>query len=283
MDASSGAGSDRTQALLVDAHVHIYDCFDLDGLFDAATRNFARAARSLGLADASREGMLLLTETAHDHAFDALAAGGLRPRRWKVAKTAEPAVLRLSLDGQPPLWLVAGRQIATREDLEVLALGTTERFPDGEPIGVSLAASERAAAMTALPWGFGKWWGPRGGIIRQIMTAPRERPLYSGDNGGRLAWSLRPQLLRLGERAGLKILPGTDPLPFAGQESRVGGFGMLIPDWDPAGRPLEQLVARLAQLPESPREFGGLTGVSAFVRLQIAMQLRKRRRGRAAA
>jgi hypothetical protein len=278
MDVSKMADSSRTRVLLVDAHVHIYDCFDLDALFDAAASNFSRAARRLALADAPREGMLLLTETVHDHAFDALAAGQLKPKRWIVAKTSEPAVLQLSLDGQVPLWLVAGRQIATREDLEVLALGTTERFPDGEPISVSLAASERAAAMTALPWGFGKWWGPRGGIIERIMTAPRDRKLYSGDNGGRLAWSLRPRLLRLGERSGLKILPGTDPLPFPGQESRVGGFGMLVPSWESGGRPLERLVSRLAQSPDSPQEFGGLTGVAAFVKLQIAMQMRKRRR-----
>ena len=272
------AGSSRARVLLVDAHVHIYDCFDLDGLFDAAARNFARAAHRLALADASREGMLLLTETVNDHAFDALAAGERRPNRWRVAKTQEAAVLQLTLEGQPPLWLVAGRQIATKEDLEVLALGTTERFPDGLPISASLSASEQAAAMTALPWGFGKWWGPRGGIIERIMTAKRDRPLYSGDNGGRLAWSSRPRLLRVGERAGLKILPGTDPLPFAGQEARVGAFGMLVPNWEAGGRPLERLVANLAQLPQSPREFGGLTGLPAFVKFQIAMQLRKRRR-----
>jgi hypothetical protein len=272
------AESSSARFLLVDAHVHIYDCFDLDALFNAAARNFARAARGLGLGHAPREGMLLLTETVHDHAFDALARGELRPKLWKVARTAEPAVLQVSLDGQPPLWLVAGRQIATREDLEVLALGTTERFPDGEPISVSLAASEKTAAMTALPWGFGKWWGQRGQIIQAIMTARRDRPLYSGDNGGRLAGSLRPRLLRLGKRVGLKVLPGTDPLPFPGQESRVGGFGMLLPEWESAGRPLERLVARLAQLPDSPQKFGKLTGLPTFIKLQIAMQLRKRKR-----
>jgi hypothetical protein len=272
---------DSKMALLVDAHVHIYDCFDLDALFDAADRNFTRAAQRLGLDGAPREGMLLLTETVNDHAFDAMAAGKLKPKRWRVATTAEPAVLKVTLEGRPPLWMVAGRQIATREDLEVLALGTTARFPDGEPISTSLAASDQSAAMTALPWGFGKWWGQRGGIIERLMTAPRKRPLYGGDNGGRLAWSTRPRLLRLGERVGVKILPGTDPLPFAGQEVRVGGFGMMIPGWKSSDRPLQQLVASLADAPASPVEFGGLTGVSAFVRLQFAMQMRKRRRGSA--
>jgi hypothetical protein len=283
MEKSAMARGGTAQVLLVDAHVHIYDCYDLDLLFDTAVSNFARAASNLGLDGVRRDHMLLLTETANDHYFDALASGECRPQRWRAERTGEPAVLKLVLAGQPSLWLVAGRQIATREDLEILALGTTERFPDGQPMNDSLAAVDRAAAITALPWGFGKWWGSRGVIIDKLMSAQRNRPLYSGDNGGRLGISARPRLLKLGEERGHKVLPGTDPLPFAGQESRVATFGMLIADWNPGGRPLEQLVARLAALPQSPRKFGGLTGLVPFVKLQIAMQMRKRARRGAAA
>jgi hypothetical protein len=52
---------------------------------------------------------------------------------------------------------------------------------------------------------------------------------------------------------------------------------MLLPDWKPTDRPLAQLVERLAAAPANPAEFGKLTGAMQFVRLQIAMQLRKRR------
>jgi len=283
MNASGKASIGRGRVLFVDTHVHIYDVFDLDALFDSAVNNFTRAARAARVAAAPQEGMLLLTETASDHAFDALASGERLPQRWKISAMPEPAVLAVTRPGQIPLWLVAGRQIATEEDLEVLALGTTQRFPDGEPFQVSIAKAERAAALTALPWGFGKWWGPRGVIIEKTMRAPRDRALFLGDNGGRLSLTTRPRLLQLGERSGLKVLPGTDPLPFAGQEFRVGSFGMLLPDWDSCGRPLEQLVARLVGAPASPAEFGGLTGMATFVKLQIAMQLRKRARRSAAA
>ena len=40
-----------TDILLVDAHVHIYDCFDVDKLLDAALRNFNRAAQEMGSDD----------------------------------------------------------------------------------------------------------------------------------------------------------------------------------------------------------------------------------------
>jgi hypothetical protein len=277
MKDSIGSAVSRARVLFVDAHVHIYDVYDLDVLFDSAIANFARAANKTGFASVPREHMLLLTETERDHAFDALASGARVPRVWKVAATQESAVLRVSRDPQTAIWLVAGRQIATREDLEVLALGTTRRFPDKEPIQVSLQASEASAALTALPWGFGKWWGARGGIIEKIMQSPRDQPIFLGDNGGRLSMSTRPRLFAVGERSGLKVLPGTDPLPFRGQESRVGSFGMLLPDWTPGEHPLAQFVERLQRAPATPREFGGLTGIVPFVKLQIAMQLRKRR------
>lgn len=278
MNPTKESAADGARVLFVDTHVHIYPVFSLDALLDAAVENFARAARALGLAATPRDGMLLLTETVNDHAFEALASGELRPGRWQVAATAEPAVLRLTHDKHPPLWLVAGRQIATREDLEVLALGAAARFLDGEPFESSIAAVDQAAALTALPWGFGKWWGARGQMIDRVMRAPRTRPLYLGDNGGRLALSTRPQLLNRGESLGLKVLPGTDPLPFSGQESRVGTFGMLLRGWYPEERPLAQFVRRLGDLPQSPTQFGSLTGIAPFVRLQIAMQMRKRAR-----
>jgi hypothetical protein len=277
MNASAGSMARRGRVLFVDAHVHIYDVYDLDALLDAAVGNFERAARANGAGALEREGMLLLTETARDHAFDALAAGERKPRRWQVAATQEPAVLRLSRDPATILWLVAGRQVATREDLEVLALGTTRRFPDREPIQASVAASDESAAMTALPWGFGKWWGARGTIIQGLMRSQRPRPLFLGDNGGRLSLTAQPRLLRDGERAGHRVLPGTDPLPFAGQERRVGGFGMFLTDWELTDRPLAQLVARLSAADSAPHTYGSLTGPIPFVRLQIAMQLRKRR------
>jgi len=273
----------RDGVLFVDTHVHIYPVFDLDTLFDAAVDNFARAARRLGVAQASSDGMLLLTETVNDHAFEELASGRLKPQRWKIGATAEAPVLRLSHAGKPSLWLVAGRQIATREDLEVLALGSTARYPDGEPLEQTVAAVDASAALTVLPWGFGKWWGARGTLIDRLMRTPRARPLYLGDNGGRLALSTRPQLLLRGETLGHKVLPGTDPLPFARQEARVGTFGLLLPDWRATDRPLAEFARRLQTAADSPRQFGALTGIVPFVRLQIGMQLRKRaRRGVAA-
>jgi hypothetical protein len=264
--------------LFVDTHVHIYDVYDIDRLFDAAVDNFAAAARKNGCGEAPRQLMLLLTETAQDHAFSRLKSGALRPSRWRVEPTLEDAVLRVSRDAATAIWLVAGRQIATREDLEVAVLGTTAEFPEGQPIRTSVEAADRLGAMTALPWGFGKWWGERGRLITSLMRGPRSKPLFLGDNGGRLALSTRPSLLTEGEGLGHRVLPGSDPLPFPGEERKVGSYGIMLHEWDAGDRPLQRLVEVLGNRPGSPQPFGRLTGIASFLRLQFGMQVRKRLR-----
>jgi hypothetical protein len=274
--ADSKAANGDKPILLVDTHVHIYDIFDIDALLDAAVANFAAAAQACGHGHAPRELMLLLTETAQDHAFARLKAGALRPVRWRVEAASEPAVLRLSRDEATSLWLVAGRQIATREDLEVVAVGTTAEFADGQPIAESIAAAERVSAMLALPWGFGKWLGKRGRIIDGLMRRQWSKLLFLTDNGGRLAMSRRPVLLREAERLGRWALPGTDPLPFPGEHRKVGTHGVVIADWESCARPLARLVEILGNHSTRLQPFGKLTGVADFVRLQVGMQVRKR-------
>ncbi len=267
---------ERAAVLLIDTHVHLYDVFDVDALFDAAAANLGGAAAGAGLAGSPRELMLLLTETARDDAFTRLSSGDLRPLRWQVQSTHEPAVIRVTNGVGPGIWVVAGRQIATGEDLEVLALGTTGHFPDGQSIERSLEFADRSAAMTVLPWGFGKWWGGRGRKIAELLRVPRSRPLFLGDNAGRLALGGRPALLVEGERRGHRILPGTDPLPFPGEERKVGSFGLVLRDWVLGERPLQRCALALSAPDASAQPFGRLTGLLPFLKLQVSMQLRKR-------
>jgi len=58
--------------ILVDAHVHIYDCFDIQTFLDSAFANFKAEAARCGQED-SFTAVLLLTETAKDNWFQRLA------------------------------------------------------------------------------------------------------------------------------------------------------------------------------------------------------------------
>lgn len=82
--------------ILIDSHVHIYSCFDVPRLLDSARRNFADAARKLGVGD-SFAGVRFLTETSRDDYFrrrsDCATAKPKDPPvrlgGWKTRPTAE--------------------------------------------------------------------------------------------------------------------------------------------------------------------------------------------------
>ena len=152
--------------MLVDSHVHIHSCFDVEGLLDSALDNFRGAAVSAGsvLEGKAPIGCLALTETARDHAFATIGNGHRRAQlgRWSVRGTSEDAALVLESPANDQILVLAGSQIATAERLEVLALATTKRYPDRRPLQVTLDALVADGVTPVIPWGFGKWWLGRG-------------------------------------------------------------------------------------------------------------------------
>ena len=96
-------------AVLVDAHVHLYGCFDRVAFFDSALKNFRHAAQMLGLP-AHTPACLLLTEMSRDHAFESLITQHeLDGGRWKFHPASEGRSLVATKDGRDVLTLIAGR------------------------------------------------------------------------------------------------------------------------------------------------------------------------------
>lgn len=275
-----GSSVPASSPVLVDAHVHFYSVFEEARFFEGAWSNVRRCAVDNGLPE-DTFGWLCLTETGRDHAFAAFAgrAGDASREGWSFRATAEDCSLVVCRDGREVLGLVAGRQIVTAEGLEVLALGTTARFPDGAGLDATLERVRRTDALAVLPWGFGKWTARRGALVEErIRTAGESgtgRGLFLGDNGGRPALGPRPPLLGLAEARGLVVLPGSDPLPLPGREDRVAGYGFVLDGGVAGDRPAEALKRRLRALPTSPPSYGRATRLLPFVRNQIFMQLRK--------
>ena len=74
--------------LLIDAHVHIYDYFDLEVCFDSAYLDFLIEAEGLG-AENDFGGILLLAETSRDYWFENFfdyAGGKALPNSRKTGK-----------------------------------------------------------------------------------------------------------------------------------------------------------------------------------------------------
>ncbi len=275
------AGDDWSGPVLVDAHVHFYGGFDEQRFLDSARRNMAAGAAELGLPPTT-PGLLLLAETSRDHAFEAFAdrAAGAPPGPWTWRATAEPGSLMARHHGRDSLVLVAGRQIVTREGLEVLALGTAGRFADGESLADTLRRAREADAVPVLPWGFGKWLFRRGALVDDLIRSPGRGGIFLGDNGGRPALAPRPRLLAAAEARGMIVLPGSDPLPLPSRESRAGAYGFCLDGPISRDLPGATLKQRLAALRASPPVYGRLERLAPFLLSQLQMQARKRRTDR---
>ena len=265
--------------MLVDGHVHIYSCFDIDALLDSAATNFRRATGSPANVSAGRPiGCLALAETARDHAFAALSAQDARwrPRRWTVRPTGDAAAITLRSPDNEELVVLAGSQIATVERLEVLALATTQRYPDGRSLRETLGALAADGVSAVIPWGFGKWWFGRGRIVMELMKQSEFRPFFLGDSGGRPTVAPRPKLFREAERRELPVLPGTDAFPYRSQQCKAGSFGFVLDSWHADDRPAAEFRSQLARLQRSPPWFGSRVTCFEFAWLQLAMNARAR-------
>lgn len=175
----------------------------------------------------------------------------------------------------PPLILVAGRQIATSEGLEVLALGATGPFADGEAVETTIEAVREQDGVPVIPWGFGKWWGRRGAVVRRLAADHTRFPLlFLGDSAGRLGIAPRPRLFAEGERQHRAVLPGTDPLPLRGEVDKVGRLVFRVERELDTDRPFAGLKYWLTHCEASPPAFGTCERTGRFLNRQIQMQLR---------
>lgn len=254
--------------ILADAHVHAFAPDDWSGLVAAARRRFHARAALLGWTGEQTH-FLLLAEIAGCDFFTYL-----RGMANTAAAAAEPESLVFLEPGEPPLHVIAGRQIVSAEGLEILALGFAGRFPDGAPAEGTVADLLSGDALVVLPWGVGKWLGRRGKLVRHLAARFGGEPrFFLGDNGNRpWCWPL-PKLFA--EFGSARNLPGSDPLRLPGQEERVGAMGLYGEGALDGDHPFHSFrdLATSGKL----HPFGSPQNLLPFLRSQLAL---RRRRGR---
>jgi hypothetical protein len=265
--------------VLVDAHVHIHDCFPLASFLDGAYDNFKNVARMEGKADGFF-GVLMLTETSRADFFQRMAscASGdcsMDTGDWNFIKTAEESSLVAQRHSGEQLLIVAGRQIVTSENLEVLALGTAKSYSDGAPISEVIKKVLDDGALAAVPWGFGKWLGRRGSVVTQILDGEVQPGFFLGDNSGRPHHMARPKHFEQAARKNIAILPGSDPLPFASQYQRAGRYGFAVKGTLDKHTPAKNLKQLIKQQAHEIKLYGQLERPLSFIKNQIGMQLYK--------
>ena len=259
--------------ILIDAHVHIYDCFNIDTLLASAWQNFSTQASQAGAQD-TFTGVLLLTESHQHNWFQTLSDNVGEPLSpaspWTVFATAEPYSLKAMDNQGRTIYLMAGRQIVTAEKLEVLALICDRTFPNGLATETTIKAIQTAGGIAVLPWGVGKWVGHRGQLVTHLLHQKHLSPLFLGDNSGRPRFWAKPSYFAQAEHP---ILLGTDPLPLTAEAHRPGRFGLMLMEKLNENAPGSTLRAHLLNPAVRWQPYGHLENPWQFVRNQTALKL----------
>jgi hypothetical protein len=255
----------------VDAHVHFHHAARVAPTLDAAALNFKLAWRGTdGLL-----GVLLLAQAMSEQVFETLQDSP-QAGDWNVRAASAEAETLIARRGADSIAVVCGRQLRTDEGLEVLALGTRERFPDGLPLADAIASVQASGAITVLPWGFGKWLGARARHVGNAFSGGAAERLFAGDNGGRLRALPIPGLMRAAMERGFRVLPGSDPFPFAADHRRVGAFGFMASTELPLSSPWRALRTWLLDSAGLPVPYGRACNPLRFALNQVGIQMYRR-------
>jgi hypothetical protein len=151
---------------------------------------------------------------------------------------------------------------------------------DGASLEETVQGVIEAGAIPVIPWGAGKWMGYRGRILKKFLENTRSSSLFMGDNSGRPKFWPRPSLFSVAESRGIRILPGSDPLPFVSQCQKPGSFGFTVEGAVTPEHPAADLKQLLLETSTRINAYGQLERPFRFIGNQLAMQILKRKRKR---
>lgn len=270
--------------IFIDAHVHIYRCFDLATFLDSALENFNKeAVRNGSRKDFSA--VLFLTDWKNQNWFKHLTGyidGKKRDSKnrtvgsWKFYSTNEPLSIYAEQKHGHGLYIVSGRKIITSENLEVLALATELVIDDNKSLKDTVREIRECSAIPVIPWAVGKWMGRRGRILKSLLDEEDGGYLLC-DNGNRPVFWPRPSHFKLADKKGIRILSGSDPLHFTSETVRAGSVGVLLKESLKLKQPARELKEILLNGTTEFRLYGQLERPLRFLRNQILMQVLKRK------
>jgi len=271
----------NTHTVFVDAHVHFYDCFDLSTFLNAAQKNFSKAAAEAGI-DKDYSAVLFLSERSTENWFQWLieeakqgaATGHEKSKLWRLQYNEKDASIQAISDQLPSIYIIPGRQVVTKESLEVLLLGTLEKFDDKVSLTALLESVRDRDVISILPWGVGKWFGKRGEIVRKTIINETGRNFFIGDIAGRPVIWPQPSLFSLAAKKGIRLLQGTDPLPLPAAAAMPGSYGFSIKMSQPGEMPAQQIKKEILNPETITTPYGIRENPVKFMRNQILLRVR---------
>jgi len=272
----------NTQTVFVDAHVHFYDCFDPLTFFNCAQKNFIDAAEQAGVGNVY-SAVLFLSERSSENWFqwlvDAAAKGEAighgQGGCWQLQYNEKDASIKAVSNNGTPLYIIPGRQVVTKESLEVLLLGTLETFDDKVPLTELLERVRDNDVISVMPWGVGKWLGKRGEIVKNTVLNETGQNFFIGDIAGRPAVWPQPSLFGLAASKGIRLLQGTDPLPIPTAAAMPGCYGFSIKMSQLGEMPAQQIKNRILNPEATTVPYGVRENPLKFLSNQFLLRARR--------
>jgi hypothetical protein len=215
--------------LIADTHLHLYPGYDTQKALRHLVDNLGELS-----GDAIKIGFLA---ERRDCNFFAQIATGADLGGFKVQPTSEPDAVSICLDGKPVFYLIAGRQVVTAERIELLSLASRLNIAEGLPADETVRSILNAKGIPVLSWAPGKWFFERGSVVRRLITRFKSVEILFGDTSLRPTLWATPWLMHEAGRRGFKILAGSDPLPFAGDEKYMGTYATIMEGEFDAAKP----------------------------------------------
>ena len=221
------------ETLIMDAHVHIYPQFDMERAIEKSLANFILSQRTSENRDDAIK-LWLLTERS-DCDFFAQAAGN-QYGAYRIKPGSEPECLIITdaSTHEPLIYVFAGRQIVTTENLEICALLTTFNQPDRILDTMdTIKAVQEEGGIPALNWAPGKWFGARKRVVQRCFETLPAQELFISDTTMRPTFWTTPVLMAAAQQQGFRALYGSDPLPFDREEDVIATYATLFSgEWD---------------------------------------------------
>jgi hypothetical protein len=220
-----------------DTHVHLYPYYDLAQAFTSAFKNLNRLAKA-HLSPGGVYGpdslvkLLFLTEGQHYQFFHQFQEGVLRideENKFKIKKI-ENRILEITDPSGDRLFLIAGRQIVSRDRIEILGLMLEKEIENGLASEDIMDQILREGGIPVLSWAPGKWLFKRGKKIRSLLERYTREQIALGDTTLRPGVLEPPGIMSFAMGKGYSILAGTDSLPFSGEEEWIGKYGTISKD-----------------------------------------------------
>ena len=201
--------------IILETHSHFYPIFNKKLYFDSFIKNTDLKEKD------NYVGFIFLTEDSLHNYFDLFKErSDLKEYKTKIL---DDLVTIRTENSRVLFYIIKSRQIVTMENLEVLLVGIRKNVNDGITIDTVIEQGIEDNLIIILPWGFGKWALKRKEIIKKIIKNYGEYNLFFiGDNYSRFSSLYQKRIFDFADKNSVRVLNGSDPLPFKGEEKNNG-------------------------------------------------------------